>query len=72
MGSMTFEGWIAKMRAARKVPFGTAYESFAREAWMAAKKVERESCAKVCEELDTYEPEIRQECADAIRKRSNV
>ena len=35
-------------------------------------EAEREACAKVCEELDTYEPEIRQECADAIRKRSNV
>lgn len=33
---------------------------------------EREACAKVCEELDTYEPEIRQEYADAIRMRSNV
>ena len=31
---------------------------------------EREQCAKVCEELDTYEPEIRQECADAIRART--
>ena len=31
-----FEDWMTKMRAARKVPFGTAYELFAREAWNAA------------------------------------
>lgn len=34
---------------------------------------EREACAKTCENIDAYEayePEVRQECADAIRARS--
>lgn len=43
-----------------------------RDAWETATLEEREACAKVCVELDTYEPEIRKECAEAIRMRSNV
>lgn len=36
---------------------------------------EREACAKTCENIDAYEayePEVRQECADAIRARSEL
>lgn len=47
---MMFEDWMTKMRAARKVPFGTAYELFAREAWNAAIAEGREACAKACDD----------------------
>lgn len=81
---MLFEDWMTKMRAARKVPFGTAYEYFAREAWNAAISEEREACAKACEDLwqeeataasnGTQEPKYHDciECAHAIRERSNA
>lgn len=32
----TFDDWMSKMRATHEVPFGTAYEIFARKAWNAA------------------------------------
>ncbi len=72
---MNFETWILKMRRANKVPFGTAYELFAREAWTAALAIERETCAKTCDAVasrykaqhDPVSENIADECAAEIR-----
>ena len=64
---MTFEEWWAKQ------PKDPTKHISPREAWKAATLVEREACAKVCEELmacDEYDP--GESFADAIRNRSNA
>jgi hypothetical protein len=74
---MTFNGWWATLTTreqARMVRDDVA------EAWKAATSAEREECAKVCEALprkfrvsDGPNPcSIKDECAAAIRTRSNV
>jgi len=65
---MAFEDWLVDMRQTGQVPFGTAYEMFARKAYDAAIAEEREACAKIAEEMaDATAHKIK----DAIRKREH-
>jgi hypothetical protein len=71
---MTFEQWWEEVSALDEV---TRRRDYAEEAWKAATRVEREACAKVCEE-EAQRWQGEQDitdfrlCAAAIRARSMV
>ena len=69
---MTFEEWLDDNEVVSELE--PAWISDARIVWYAATLVEREACAKVCED-QANEPECPERaryCADAIRNRSNA
>ena len=63
---MTFDEWWKD----HGIEFATPYEkNAAKKTWQAATLVEREECAKVCDNEASIEG-IAQKCADAIRARN--
>jgi len=67
---MTFEEWFGKMRAERKVPFGAAYEVFARTAWEAAQANEREACKGIASDVadSAFDDEAIGACREVARR----
>jgi len=65
---MSFDEWFRSKQ-------GLSYDSmflFARDAWDAAQRIEREECAKLCQSKHAngnYAYDHRDECAEAILER---
>jgi len=68
---MDFEEWFLSKQGEA---YGSMY-AFAKDAWAAAVSAEREACAKICETKGAIKYAgltIGEQCAIAIRKRSNA